>query len=68
MKIKHPILLILFTILTLKWKIVISEEQTERLHSPVSILIFANIIEMEIDEFNHTGKSNPRQKPLYNSL
>lgn len=33
-------------------KPVIREEQTKRLYCPLSILVFVNIIEMEIDEFN----------------
>ena len=41
------ILLILLAILALKWKLVIREEQTERLYSPVSIFVFVNITEIK---------------------
>lgn len=40
------------------------EEQAGTLCRAISILVFVNIIEMEIEEFNHTGKSNHQQKPV----
>lgn len=40
------------------------EEQGGTLCRAISILVFVNIIEMEIEEFNHTGKSNHQQKPV----
>lgn len=46
-------------------KPVIREEQTKRLYCPVSILVFVNIIKMEIGEFSQKEKSNPKQKPYY---
>lgn len=49
----------------IKMKPVIRKEQTKRLYCPVSIFVFVNIVEMEIDEFNQLEKSNPKQKPYY---